>query len=91
MGGKFLETGSGVCVMNGNQRAEGKVYRLKIRSIIIGRRTLFLYWNAIVPAVECLLSSSRKELVPPLGRCAPLLEALQKEPIDNPEALQMPL
>ena len=50
-----------------------------------------LYWNAIVPAVECLLSSSWKELVPPLVRCAPLLEVLQNEPIDNPEALQMPL
>ena len=38
MGGKFLETGSGVCVTNGNQRAEGKVYRSKIYSIVIGEK-----------------------------------------------------
>ena len=38
MGGKFLETGSGVCVTNGNQRAEGKVYRLKMSSISIGEK-----------------------------------------------------
>ena len=51
MGGKFLEIGSGVCVTNGNQRAEGKVYRLKMLSIIIGEKDF-------VPLLERDCSSS---------------------------------
>ena len=91
MGGKFLETGSGVCVRN--EQTVSRRQGVSLEDELYNHRSegLCLYWNAIVPAVECLLSSSWKELVPTLVHCAPLLEALQKEPIDNPEALQMPL
>ena len=47
----FLKVGSGVCVTNGNQRAEGKVYRSKIRSIVIGEKDF-------VPLLERNCSSS---------------------------------